>query len=90
MRLQKETVMTRFTLIVAGVMLVAGPALAQSQLSISISRDLRRAGVSEACIGRLTSHDFAVLKGISDASGRGSEGSKRQRMRFQAERACGG
>lgn len=66
----------------------AGAVAAPSQLARDVLPDLRQAGVSEACIARLTGHDFAVLKVVGDAPGR-SPGAKRREMRFLAERACG-
>jgi hypothetical protein len=62
--------------------------VAQPQFAIPIIRDLRRAGVSDACISSLSSHDFAVLKGINE-SRRESSGQKLQRMAFKARQACG-
>lgn len=68
--------------------LLAQPALAQSQLARGVVPDLRRAGVSEACIARLSEHDFAALKAIQDTNDR-SSGWVLQHLKFQAERRCG-
>lgn len=80
--------MQRVAAIALVTSLLATTATAQSQIALSVSRELRRAGVSEDCIGRLSSHDFASLKGIQDAKNR-SPGAKRNRMAFEARRACG-
>lgn len=63
-------------------------AQAQSQLARGVMPDLRRAGVSEACIAQLTQHDFAGLKLIQDSRNH-SSGRKLQLMKFEAEQACG-
>jgi len=81
--------MIRFLLVTLAIATVGTVAGAQSQQAISVSRELRRAGVSDQCISQLSSHDFAVMAGIMNASGRESLGSKRQKMKFQAEKACG-
>ncbi|MGB8622237.1 MAG: hypothetical protein WCD16_05415 [Paracoccaceae bacterium] len=70
------------------VALVAPAAGAQSQLARSVMHDLRLAGVSDACIARLGTHDFARIKGIRDAA-QVRDGDKRQRIKFVAEQACG-
>lgn len=67
----------------------ASPAAAQSQLGQDIVPDLRRAGVSEGCIAALSSHDFAVLKGIQD-NPHISPGQKRLLLKRRAEKGCGG
>jgi hypothetical protein len=82
--------MKPFAQIVLATLLFGTAAMAQSQQAISVSRELRRAGVSDECISRLSTHDFAVLSGILNGGGAESDGSKRQKMKFQAEKACGG
>lgn len=69
-------------------MLAATCAGAQSQIAQSVIPELKRAGVSDECIARLSSHDFAKIKGILDGDGR-SDGQKRTQAKFQAQKGCG-
>ncbi|MEX5729065.1 hypothetical protein Ga0609869_002418 [Rhodovulum iodosum] len=78
-----------FRLALLLVLVAAGPAAAQSQLARGLIPDLRRAGVDEACIASLRSHDFAVLKGIRDNPDI-SAGERRLRLRQRADKGCGG
>ncbi|TCP40811.1 hypothetical protein [Rhodovulum marinum] len=64
------------------------PVMAQSQLARDVLPELRRAGVSQDCISRLSQHDFAAIKGIRDSITL-SPGNKLREMKFRAERGCG-
>ncbi|MGC9420636.1 MAG: hypothetical protein ACP5EN_16855 [Rhodovulum sp.] len=68
--------------------MTAASAPAQSQLAQDVLTELRRAGVSQNCISRLSQHDFAALKGIRDSITL-SPGNKLREMKFRAERGCG-
>jgi len=80
--------MNRFVLS-AFLAIVAGAAFASPpQFALPIIRDLQRAGVSDVCINSLSSHTFAILKGIQDNRTLAS-GTKQQRIAFRARQACG-
>lgn len=81
--------MTRLAPLALLAACAAVPAAAQSQLGQDIVADLRRAGVPDGCIVALSSHDFAVLKGIQDNPDI-SSGQKRLRLKQRAEKGCGG
>ncbi|ARE41667.1 hypothetical protein RGUI_3526 [Rhodovulum sp. P5] len=80
--------MTRLFPLALCALVACPPAMAQSQLARSVLPDLRRAGVSEACLSKLSEHDFAVAKGILE-SGRHSPGWKLHQAKFQARKGCG-
>jgi hypothetical protein len=80
--------MKRVVLVAVAAAVVGTAAGAQPQFALPIIRDLRRAGVSEDCIAVLSTHTFAVLKGIQESQGQ-PLGKRVQRMKFKAEQACG-
>ncbi len=70
----------------------AGPSGSpNAQLRASQEGELRRAGVSDACIAELDTSALTQVKGITDNSARSSREllTKRQRIRTVAANACG-
>ncbi|MDV7141791.1 hypothetical protein R3X27_03750 [Tropicimonas sp. TH_r6] len=84
--MKQETTMKPLAL-AALVLAIAAPASALSNMEKTVQNDLRKRGVSEDCLAKLTTNDAARITGWKNDSDM-SAGTKNRRIKDEVNKIC--